>query len=73
MAKKRKTKSKKSRRTSAKSRRTSAKRRKPAAKRRAKRSGIAQRIASVFDTLAGAAQDTDRLRRRMRRQGMDEG
>jgi hypothetical protein len=66
MAKKRKTKSKKSRRTSAK-------RRKPATKRRTKRSGIAQRISDVFDTLAGAAQDTDRLRRKMRRQGMDEG
>jgi hypothetical protein len=66
MAKKRKTKSRKSRRTSAK-------RRKPAAKRRAKRSGVAKRISDVFDTLAGAARDTDRLRRRMRRQGMDEG
>jgi hypothetical protein len=75
MAKKRKTKrkTKSSKTKSRKSKRTAAKRGKLAAKRRAKRSGIARRISSAFETVTGAAQDTERLRRRMRHQGMDEG
>jgi hypothetical protein len=64
MAKKRKTRS-------GMTKRKTIKRGKPA-RRRAKRSGIADRISAAFGAVTGAARDTGRLRRNMRRQGMDE-